>query len=160
MIEDNGGGLTLAVFDKNDNVEYLHSGYEQRKGQLTEDLQALKDGDNPVTDWEGNEDDPQAVYDNIVSYEYEWEVVVDNDGIYYDKMGSSAHYEFGYGKDIFEEMIADWQADNAPEYDDLEITEIKRTESGWVAMAKDEKTQYEISDDGTGNIVINYLGNI
>ena len=80
---------------KNGNVEYLHTGYEQRKGQLTEDLQALKDGDNPVTDWEGNEDDPQAVYDNITSYEYGWEVVADNDGVYYDKMGSSAHYEFG-----------------------------------------------------------------
>ena len=63
-------------------------------------------------------------------------------------------------KDTFEEMIKDWQDDNAPEYDDLEITEVKRAEKGWIAIANDEKTQYQLSDDGTGNIVINYLGTI
>lgn len=28
VIEDNGGGLTLVVFNKNGKVDYLHSGYE------------------------------------------------------------------------------------------------------------------------------------
>ena len=28
VIEDNGGGLTLAVFNEDGNIEYLHSGYE------------------------------------------------------------------------------------------------------------------------------------
>ena len=71
VIEDNGGGLTLVVFNKNGKVDYLHSGYEYGKhGRLICDLEALKNGDNPVTDWDGNEDNPQAVYDNIVSFEY------------------------------------------------------------------------------------------
>lgn len=60
-----------------------------------DDIQALKNGDNPATDWDGNEDNPQAVYDNIVSFEYGWEIVADNDGIYPDKMGGAACLEFG-----------------------------------------------------------------
>lgn len=28
VIEDNGGGLTLVVFNENGDVDYLHSGYE------------------------------------------------------------------------------------------------------------------------------------
>jgi hypothetical protein len=60
-----------------------------------DDIQALKNGDNPATDWDGNENNPQAVYDNIVSFEYGWEIVADNDGIYPDKMGCAARLEFG-----------------------------------------------------------------
>ena len=54
VIEDNGGGLTLVVFDENGHVEYLHSGYEYgTPGRLLEDLENLKSGDNPVVDWGG-----------------------------------------------------------------------------------------------------------
>jgi hypothetical protein len=60
-------------------------------------------------------------------------------------------------KEMFEEMIRDWQADNAPEYDDLEIEEIKVENGELVAIAHDGKSDYRLSDDGTGNIVINYL---
>lgn len=51
-------------------------------GRLVNDLQSLKDGDNPVIDWEGNEENPQEIYDYITSFEYGWEVVADNDGVY------------------------------------------------------------------------------
>lgn len=94
VIEDNGGGLTLVVFGSNNNVEYLHDGYEHNPGQLQQDLKALRDGDDPANDWEGNAEDPQAMYDNITSYEYGWEIVADNDGIYPDKMGAAARIEF------------------------------------------------------------------
>ena len=60
-------------------------------------------------------------------------------------------------KEMFEEMIMDWQADNAPEYDDLEIEEIKAENGKLIAIAHDEKSDYQLSDDGAGNIVINYL---
>lgn len=63
------------------------------------DYEALKNGANPVTDWDGNEDNPQAVYDNIVSFEYGWEIVADNDGMYPDKMGCAACFEFGIKKE-------------------------------------------------------------
>ena len=65
-----------------------------------------------------------------------------------------------YDKEMFGEMIRDWKADNAPNYDDLEIDEVEidggTTE--WVAIAHDEKTAYTLTDDGIGNIVINYSG--
>lgn len=94
VIEDNGGGLTLVVFGTNGKVEYLHTGYEYNVGQLSEDLTALMNGDDPANEWEGNEENPQEMYDNITSYEYGWEVVADNDGIYQEKMGTVAHIEF------------------------------------------------------------------
>ena len=94
VIEDNGGGLTLVVFDDNNKVEYLHNGYEYNNGQLKQDLNALESGDNPVTDWEGNAENPQEVYDNMTSYQHGWEIVVDNDGVYIDKMGYAALKEF------------------------------------------------------------------
>lgn len=94
VIEDNGGGLTLVVFAEDGKVEYLHSGYEYVQGQLKEDLEALKNGDNTIEDWDGNAENPQATYDNITSLKYGWEVVADNDGIYPDKMGRAAQIEF------------------------------------------------------------------
>ena len=67
-----------------------------------------------------------------------------------------------YNKGIFEEMIRDWQADNSPEYNDLEIEEI--IEDGdtkeWVAYCHDKEANYCLTDDSNGNIVINYLGDI
>lgn len=99
VIEDNGGGLHLAVFAESGEVEYLHTGYEYVNGQLINDLKALKEGDNPAEDWEGNEENPQAVYDNITSFENGWNIVADNDGIYPDKMGRAACLEFGINRE-------------------------------------------------------------
>lgn len=100
VIEDNGGGLHLAVFAESGKVEYFHSGYEYgSSGRLLNDLKALENGDNPVEDWDGNEENPQEVYDYITSFEYGWEIVADNDGIYPDEMGSAACEEFGINQE-------------------------------------------------------------
>jgi hypothetical protein len=66
----------------------------------------------------------------------------------------------GFTKDDFKEMIRDFIVDHAPEFDDLEIYEYELdTDSGeWIAYARDEKTTCSISDDGTGNLAINYIG--
>lgn len=101
-IEDNGGGLTLAVFNAEGKVDYIHSGYEYMQGQLQNDLEALKNGDNPAEDWDGNcggleweyGTDSQVLYDDITSYEYGWKIVADNEGVYPEKMGCAAHKEF------------------------------------------------------------------
>lgn len=102
VIEDNGGGLTLVVFDAEGKVDYIHSGYEYVQGQLKNDLEALRNGDNPVEDWDGNcggseweyGTNPQALYDDITSCEYGWKIVADNEGVYHEKMGCAAHEEF------------------------------------------------------------------
>jgi len=61
-------------------------------------------------------------------------------------------------RDDFAEMIRDWKADNSPEMDDLIIDEIKLDDGKWVALAHDDAATYSLTDDGTGKIVINYLG--
>lgn len=65
-----------------------------------------------------------------------------------------------YNKDDFMEMIKDWKADNSPNYDDLEIIEVEYLEETqeWAAVAQDKKNSYSLTDDGLGNIVINYSG--
>lgn len=105
VIEDDGGGLTLVVFGKNEKVEYIHDCYEVNYGQLRKDLEALKNGADPAKDWDGNcygmvcqydlKHKPQELYDAIISYEYGWKIVADNGGIYPDKMGGAAKIEFG-----------------------------------------------------------------
>ena len=62
-------------------------------------------------------------------------------------------------KDDFMEMTRDWQADNT-EYDDLIIDEpeIDEDTGKWEAIAHDGRVTYIITDDGNGNIMINYLG--
>lgn len=99
VLEDNAGGLTLAVFDNYGKVNYLHGGYEYlERGSLLKDLEELKNGADPANDWEGNEENPQEIYDNMVSFEHCVEIVADNNEIYPDKMGIAASLEFGIDK--------------------------------------------------------------
>lgn len=60
-------------------------------------------------------------------------------------------------REMFEEMIRDWQADNAEEYGSLEITEVVEENGSFKGIAEDENNTYSLTDDGTGNIKINYL---
>lgn len=102
VIEDNAGGLALVVFSDGEKVEYIHSGYEYNPGQLTGDLENLKNGDDPARDWDGNEledaemENPEDL-ESWFPWEQEgqgWEVVADNDGIYPENMGTAAKLEF------------------------------------------------------------------
>jgi len=61
-------------------------------------------------------------------------------------------------EEAFKEMVRDFIVDHAPEYDDLEIDECECGDNEWTAYRHDEKTTYSISDDGTGNLAINYVG--
>lgn len=91
--------------------------------------------------------------------DYAW-YFTDTPDTYLSKDGSEFTDWERDGKDDFEEMIRDWQADSAPEYDNLEIEEAEYNEDNgrWEATASDEKTIYSLTDDGTGNIVLNYIG--
>lgn len=102
VIEDNGGGLTLIVYGENGEIEYIHTGYEYYPGQLLNDLEALKDGDDPARDWDGNDlyttgmEHPEEL-ESWFPWEQKgigWEVVADNDGVYPEEMGEAASIEF------------------------------------------------------------------
>ena len=55
VTENNGGGLTLYVWD-DDNLIYAHAGYEYVPASLREDIQALRNGNHPISDgWDGND---------------------------------------------------------------------------------------------------------
>lgn len=66
-----------------------------------------------------------------------------------------------YNKDDFENMINDFMADHAEEYEDnpLKIGMPEQDEGGrWTCIAEDSVASYELSNGGNGDIVINYLG--
>lgn len=94
-IEDNAGGLYLVVFDNNGDAIYMHTEYEFNPGQLSEDIEALKRGDNPASDWDGNVESPEELYGEITSNINTYKIVCDNDGIYPNNMGAAARLEFG-----------------------------------------------------------------
>lgn len=120
VLEDNGGGLTLAVFDEYDNVTYLHSDYEYNPGQLTEDLMRLKVGDIPERDWDGNVEKPQEFYDDLIKYiPISVKVVADQDGIYKELMGNAAYHEF-FGLNVYHNAKI---YENVHVYDDAQVYE-------------------------------------
>lgn len=102
VIEDNGGGLHLYVFSRGRCV-WSHSGYEYTPGNLSVDLDALDAGDDPRRDWEGDEDDPQAMYNNITNYEFGWQIVAEGSKrgrkLHKGRMGAAAQIEFDVSDD-------------------------------------------------------------
>lgn len=100
VIEDNGGGLTLFVFDGNNvarhafpNLEYLsHDDFMSGLDQL--------EAEWDISDWEGDFNDPHGLYMQITGYNHGWEVVADcqrdnERDIYPDCMGFAAMEAFG-----------------------------------------------------------------
>lgn len=101
VIEDNGGGLTLVIFAKNETIDYLHTGYQYSPGQLKQDLAELSSNNVPLSMWDGNElftlalDSPNRIETWFPADRegIDWNIVADNDGIYPDVMGIAAHKE-------------------------------------------------------------------
>lgn len=96
VIEDNAGGLALAVMDNNGICKYLHTGYEYTPGDLAECIAALKNGADPIADgWDGNDENPQETFESMTGQPaHTWETVADENGIYPDIMGLAAAREF------------------------------------------------------------------
>ena len=99
VIEDNGGGLHLAVFDSDGECIWYASGYEYNPADLREDIAAIKEGSHPIADeWEFDLPDgytPQQLYDKLTSYEYGWQIIADDAGIYPERMGAAGQRAFG-----------------------------------------------------------------
>jgi hypothetical protein len=106
VIEDNGGGLALYVFGDGGidggKVIFAHTSYEYVKGQLITDLNNL-DGGSDVTLWDGCDDEPQALYDDLDNFETGWQVVAQgSDGertLYPNLMGTAAKLEFSIDRE-------------------------------------------------------------
>ena len=99
VIEDNAGGLHLAVFGGDECIWYA-SGLERlRVADLQKMLQALRDGVNPVDDgWESDLPEgytPQLLYDELTGREYGWQIIADDAGVYPERMGAVGRYVFG-----------------------------------------------------------------
>jgi len=100
IIEDNGGGLHLFVFDADGNVidgitnlEYAGKGeYNQVREGLAADPAA------EIAGWDGHMEDAQVDYLDITGYEYGWTVVCDNGTLYPDRMGAAAERYFSDNK--------------------------------------------------------------
>lgn len=107
VIEDNGGGLSLLVYDDdNETIKYMNNGYEYVPESLIEDIEILANGKYPVEKWDGNilensemcesVDDPKD-RDSWFPFEhfrFGWDIVADNCGLYPEDMGESARKEF------------------------------------------------------------------
>ena len=99
VIEDNGGGLHLYVFEE-DMCVWAHIGYEFCPGGLSIDIERLEYGDDPRREWEGGMSDPHDVYRQTTSCDYGWSVVVEGGSgqervRYPERMGRAAQIEFG-----------------------------------------------------------------
>lgn len=95
VIEDNGGGLHLFIFDENDSVIRGFSNFEYLSHEdFILNLDALKGGDDG-SDWEGQHDNPQAEYDNITSSEFGWVLVANESRMWPERMGRAAQMAFG-----------------------------------------------------------------
>lgn len=90
-LEDNGGGLHIAVFE-GDTCTHFFSGFEHggaRAPSMQEEIEsAATDG---VARWDGNAESPDREYASLTSYQYGWKLIAEWDGelttIYEDDMG-------------------------------------------------------------------------
>ena len=90
VIEDNSGGLHLAIFRGNTCVWY-GSNYQYNLDRLRKDIIALQDGADPIQDdWESDLPEgytAQQVYDEITSPDYGWSIIADEENLYPNYMG-------------------------------------------------------------------------
>ena len=88
VTENNGGGLTLNVFDDGYGNEYLHSGYEYFNNQLKQDIAALYDDNTADTSkWDGNDLRNEEICRTIRTKEEDNQTVLPDDDEMYDSEG-------------------------------------------------------------------------
>nr|WP_314538204.1 hypothetical protein [uncultured Ottowia sp.] len=91
VFEDNGGGLTLAIWYSDDF--FCHTGYEYNAGGLVDDLVNLASGGNP-NQWENMDDMTMSEWEELISAEYGGHIILDMDGLNSAIMGSAGRVEF------------------------------------------------------------------
>lgn len=106
VIEDNAGGLTLVVFNNDNEIEYIETDFQYDPGILVSVLEKLSYGYN-LSDWKENllevnhtfpiVENPKHLESWFPEEQYKtgWNIIADNDGIYPNKMGTAGQIEFG-----------------------------------------------------------------
>lgn len=94
--EDNARFITLAVFNNENSVSYIHTGFESEAPDvMREAMNDLRTGTDPAKEWDGNcggaswefGDNPQKIYDSLLKGNPD--LIADNHGIYRDRFGAS-----------------------------------------------------------------------
>lgn len=104
-IEDNAGGLHLGVFEAGELV-YYHAGYQFDRGQLVQDIAALRAGEHPAG-WSGCEDLAHFDFEEEDCRNGGWKLIADEDYIYPKEMGNNGRMEFAR---IVEDFYVDAQS--------------------------------------------------
>lgn len=95
VYENSGGCLALVVYGDFGNIEYIHTGYEFNPGQLSEDIENIKAGDDPAIMWDGNE---LEEFEEFQIEEFAsgacGTLIADNFGQYPFAMGAAGEKEF------------------------------------------------------------------
>ncbi len=106
VIEDNAGGLYLAIFNTNGECVHFSGQYQYSQGQLTAIISELMSGEigslDELNSILTNQLLPTEDYDDIARNikPGAYVIVADNKGIYPDKMGFAAKIEFGIGDNL------------------------------------------------------------
>jgi len=106
VIEDNAGGLYLAIFNANGECVHFSGQYQYSQGQLTSIISELMSGEigslDELNSILTNQLLPTEDYDDIARNikPGAYVIVADNKGIYPDKMGFAAKIEFGIGDNL------------------------------------------------------------
>lgn len=106
VIEDNAGGLTLVIFNNDNEIEYIETDFQYDPGSLVSVLEKLSYGDDLSDSEENLLDNPFEVSfvqnpERLESwfpeeqYKTGWNIIADNDGIYPEVMGTAGQIEFG-----------------------------------------------------------------
>ncbi len=83
VIEDKKGNLYLFAFD---GVALVYAHDEFEHGALAKDLESLANGVD-LSKMEGNDENPAKLLSEVMSTEWDWQIIADNNGIYPKLMG-------------------------------------------------------------------------
>ena len=105
--EDNGGTVTLIIYDDDNRLEYMHCYNGEIPGQLAQDLLAYFFGDCPADDWDGNELDElveragsfDALMAEYTEHPGQIAQIAGPGWIDWNRMGGAAQTEFGTEED-------------------------------------------------------------
>ena len=103
VMEDNGGGLYLIIFNEDREIIYMSTNFEYNQGELTSALIEISDKNQLeikkiISNWETSYDenswDIMEEYEKLTQDRVGCFTIIDNQNIYPDLMGNAGCIEF------------------------------------------------------------------